>query len=95
VKLLTGVLIFPSLYYASERIDAARTGPVLIDRATCLAHKWTTQVFMLLHPACQRLARRGTTMPAYTALAGRLEGDDWQTRPRAYVMRGVAFEELA
>jgi hypothetical protein len=73
VKLLTGVLIFPSLYDASERIDAARTGPILIDRATCLAHKWTTQVFMLLH----------------------LEGDDWQTRPRAYVMRGVAFKELA
>jgi hypothetical protein len=73
VKLLTGVLIFPSLYDASERIDAARTGPILIDRTTRFAHKWTTEVFMLSH----------------------LKGDDWQTRPWAYVMRGIAFQELS
>jgi len=33
-------------------------------------------------------------MPAYTALAGRLESDYWQARSWAYVMRGVAFQEL-
>ena len=34
-------------------------------------------------------------MPAYTALAGRPEGDYWQARRWAYVMRGVALQELS
>jgi len=34
-------------------------------------------------------------MPTYTALAGRLEGDYRQARRWAYVMRGVALQELS
>jgi hypothetical protein len=73
VEFLTGVLIWASLYDASEGIGAAGARSIQVYRTTRFAHKWTTQFFMLFH----------------------LEADDRQTRPWAYVMRGIAFQELS